>query len=80
MPGFNHKGPTGQGPMTGCKMGRCTSYGANLKKSDNSCTENKNENRTADFPGRGFGSDSKRDGRGRGSTGMGLQNRYRRGI
>lgn len=23
MPGMNHKGPEGQGPMTGRKMGRC---------------------------------------------------------
>lgn len=80
MPGLNHKGPTGQGPMTGRRMGRCTNYGANLKKSDNSLPENKNENLTTDFPGRGFSSDSKRDKRDRGSAGRGLQNRYRRGI
>ncbi len=28
MPGFNQKGPTGQGPMTGRKMGKCTNFGA----------------------------------------------------
>ena len=34
MPGFNQKGPEGQGSMTGRKMGRCTNFGANLKKKD----------------------------------------------
>jgi len=28
MPAFNQKGPEGQGPMTGRKMGRCTNFGA----------------------------------------------------
>ncbi len=32
MPGFNQKGPEGQGPMTGRRMGRCTNYGAALLK------------------------------------------------
>ncbi len=26
MPGFNQKGPDGNGPMTGRKMGKCTGY------------------------------------------------------
>ena len=28
MPGFNHKGPMGQGSMTGKKMGKCASTDA----------------------------------------------------
>lgn len=28
MPGFNQKGPMGEGPMTGRKMGKCTNFGA----------------------------------------------------
>lgn len=31
MPGFNRKGPLGEGPMTGRKMGRCTNFGEKLK-------------------------------------------------
>lgn len=27
MPGFNQKGPMGEGPMTGRKMGKCTNFG-----------------------------------------------------
>ncbi len=26
MPGFDRKGPEGEGPMTGRKMGRCTGH------------------------------------------------------
>lgn len=29
MPGFNQRGPDGQGPMTGRRMGRCTNFGHN---------------------------------------------------
>ena len=28
MSNFNQRGPMGDGPMTGRKMGRCTNYGA----------------------------------------------------
>jgi len=31
MPGLNHTGPAGQGPMTGRRMGRCTRFGTNEK-------------------------------------------------
>ena len=31
MPGLNHKGPMGDGPMTGRKMGKCTNFGAGKK-------------------------------------------------
>ncbi|MFZ5941380.1 MAG: DUF5320 domain-containing protein [Bacteroidota bacterium] len=34
MPGFDRKGPEGQGPMTGRKMGKCTDYGARLGKGE----------------------------------------------
>ncbi len=34
MPGFNRKGPDGQGPMTGRRMGRCTSFGTQSLKED----------------------------------------------
>jgi hypothetical protein len=32
MPGYNKTGPQGQGPLTGRRMGRCTNFGAALKK------------------------------------------------
>ena len=32
MPGFNQKGPMGQGSMSGRKMGKCTNFGANVKQ------------------------------------------------
>ncbi|MDD2963806.1 MAG: DUF5320 domain-containing protein [Bacteroidales bacterium] len=31
MPGFNRRGPAGQGPMSGRRMGRCTQFGNNEK-------------------------------------------------
>ena len=30
MPGFNRKGPMGQGSMTGRRMGKCTDFGAKI--------------------------------------------------
>ncbi len=76
MPGFNQKGPEGQGSMTGRKMGRCTNFGANLKKKASAATENTNENNPENFQGREFGF-----GRGRGGRGFGMrrQNRFRGG-
>ena len=77
MPNFNQTGPMGQGPMTGRRMGRCTNYGANLKKD----TTPGNESHPADdYPtewgrGRGLG----RPARGR-RQGMGRQNRFRSSI
>jgi len=71
MPGFNQKGPMGQGPMTDRGMGRCTNFGANLKNQASEAKENSNENLPENFHGRGFGF-----GRGRG-FGMGRQNRFR---
>jgi hypothetical protein len=70
MPGFDQKGPVGQGPMTGRRMGKCTNYGANQKSQP---TENTSQN---DDLERGFGFG--RRGRGRGfGRGLGLQNRFR---
>ena len=73
MPGLDKKGPMGQGPMTGRRMGRCTNFGSTLKKE----TADNNDDQTNipddDFPG-GFGFGRRRGGRGRG-----WQNRFRGG-
>lgn len=75
MPGFNQRGPAGQGPMTGRRMGRCTNYGANQKSQT---TEEETQNQ--DF-GRGFGFGRRGRGRGRGTNrGFGMQNRFRGGF
>ena len=34
MPALNQRGPMGEGPMTGRKMGRCTNYGTALKNQE----------------------------------------------
>lgn len=90
MPGFNQKGPMGQGPMTGRKMGRCTNFGANLK--DQSIPENETPDVTNpdNLMGRGMGMGRGLGmGRGRGGAGlgrggagrgMGRQNRHRGGF
>lgn len=70
MPGFNRKGPMGQGPMTGRKMGRCTNFGAN-PKSQESVKDNSNEFIPGNFQGRGLGYGRSRGGRG---LGMGWRN------
>jgi len=74
MSGFNQRGPMGNGPMTGRRMGRCTNFGANLKNQVIETKESANDNFPENFPGRGFGF-----GRGRGGRGFGLgrQNRFR---
>jgi len=72
MPGFNQKGPFGEGPMTGRRMGRCTNYGANQKQQTTEESENQrlSENNPAmdlSFErGRGFGFGRNRRGCGRG--------------
>jgi Family of unknown function (DUF5320) len=77
MPGFNQTGPTGQGPMTGRKIGRCTNF-ANTKKNQNTTpTENQGENQPDNFQGRGPGFGWRMGGRGRG---MGRQNRFKGGF
>lgn len=56
MSGLNRRGPMGEGPMTGRKMGRCAP--ANKGKTYNEIIQ---ESQSDFFPGRGFG-----PGRGRG--------------
>lgn len=73
MPGFDKTGPEGEGAMTGRRMGRCTGYGAKLKKSTQS--ENPDGIMENDIR-RGFGFGR----RGRvGGRGFGLRNRFRGG-
>jgi len=73
MPGFDKTGPEGEGPMTGRRLGRCTGYGAKVRKS--SQAENP-EDSQENYGRRGFGFG--RGGRGRG-RGMGFRNRFRGG-
>jgi hypothetical protein len=72
MPGFDQTGPSGQGPMTGRRMGRCTNYGAGKGQESSSPTDGKEENKLNQPMGRGS-----RPGWGRGfrPRGMGRQNR-----
>lgn len=83
MPGFNQKGPMGQGPMTGRKMGRCTNFGVNLKDQnipENETTETTNpDNITGRGLGLGRGRGGAGLGRGGAGRGMGRQNRHRGG-
>ncbi len=65
MSGLNHKGPMGDGPMTGRKMGKCTNFGAG-KKSSAEETESKNTTTTGEGRGMGRGL-----GRCQGGQGMG---------
>lgn len=80
MPVLNHKGPMGQGPMTGRRMGRCTNFGANLEKETPGESKKPVESTNEDtvFPGRNRGFGFGRC-RGRGGCGMGRQNRFRGG-
>jgi hypothetical protein len=84
MPGFNQKGPAGQGPMTGRRMGRCTNYGAGAGKRSAPVAENPGETIPDNIPDntseqeRGFGQGRGHGfGRGRGGSGRGQQNRFR---
>ncbi len=81
MPGFDQKGPTGQGPMTGRRMGRCTNYGAGKTFSETAENENNVKSSLQEAPARGFGfGRGKGFGFGRGMRGMGRQNRFRGGF
>jgi len=66
MPGYNRRGPNGQGPMTGRKMGRCTNFGEKLKNQYNSKIDNVDENKNdmnkdfSDYYGFGIGKGMKR--------------------
>lgn len=73
MPGFNQRGPMGQGPMTGRRMGRCANLDTNPKNQVTESNENANENVPENVQGRGFGFGR---GRGRQGFGMGRQNRF----
>lgn len=68
MPGLNRRGPNGEGPMTGRKMGRCNPD--NKGKTDDEILQNRNETNQGqgNFFGRGLGR-----GKGRGfGKGLGL--------
>lgn len=73
MPGFDRKGPLGDGPMTGCRLGRCTGFGR--KQPKNTQAESQETN-PENFEGRGFGFGRRGRGRGRG---VGFRNRFRGG-
>jgi hypothetical protein len=73
MPAFDKTGPEGEGAMTGRRMGRCTGYGAKVRKStqtENTADSSENNGRR----GVGFG----RGGRGRVRR-IGFRNRFRGG-
>ena len=74
MPGFNQKGPMGQGSRTGRKMGRCTNFGANLKNQTPLENDTSNTSGLRDITGRGYGGSHGRGGR---RLGKGRQNRFR---
>lgn len=76
MPGFNQKGPKGEGPMTGRKLGRCTNFGAGKKSSAEQTEQN------TPMMGGGMGRGQRKGpgqgqglGLGRGRCGMGRRNR-----
>jgi len=67
MPGFDRKGPSGEGPMTGRAMGRCTNKGEIPTDSvDQTSLQGKNANQNGQ---NGLG---QRIGRGLGRMGRGL--------
>lgn len=68
MPNLNHKGPEGDGPMTGQKMGKCTNFGQNMPKKDSgtqTAVRGEGQQNCREGQGRGCG-----NGRGKG-MGMG---------
>ncbi len=78
MPGFNQKGPLGQGSMTGRNMGRCTNFGANIKiQSEEEKKDSTTENLPEKTQGNGLGFERKGGGRGFGNR---RQNRFRTEI
>lgn len=84
MPGLNQKGPDGQGPMTGWKMGKCTNFGEKMKREN---TEDSEGFEAGMGRGRGFGRRGTEGGRGMGRAmargmgrGMGRGNRFRGGF
>lgn len=77
MPGFNQRGPDGQGTMTGRIMGLCTTYGANPKNQNTTPSDKKIEGQSEKIPGKGFGFGH---GRGAKDRSIGFQNRHRGGF
>jgi hypothetical protein len=75
MSRLNKKGPMGQGPLTGRRMGRCTNYGANLKRNEDTSLNPPLEDLPENLP-RGFGFGRRRGSAGRG-PGLRRQNRFR---
>lgn len=73
MPGFDRKGPLGDGPMTGRRLGRCTNFGS---KQPTNTQPGSPETNPEDVGGRGFGFGRRGRGRGRG---RGFRNRFRGG-
>ena len=93
MPGLDQRGPTGEGPMTGWKTGRCTNFGEKIRGRAAREKEDIDTNQGDVFPedlppgGYGFGAGYGRGrglGRGRASRGpgrgLGRQNRFRGGF
>ncbi|HPE34251.1 MAG TPA: DUF5320 domain-containing protein [Bacteroidales bacterium] len=78
MPNLNQRGPLGEGPMTGRRMGRCTNFGASLRNKNVENSGDTADYNPDDFRGRGFGFGF---GRGRGGFGRGFgrMNRFRNG-
>ena len=72
---MNGRGPQGQGPMTGRRMGRCANKGADIKKPADDDSTSQNEKTSGSIPGRGPGTGQGRAGAGRG-RGLGRQNRF----
>ncbi|HKK43122.1 MAG TPA: DUF5320 domain-containing protein [Bacteroidales bacterium] len=76
MPALNQRGPMGEGPMTGRKMGRCTNFRAAFKEKDSNYAGEQHEPDNEDIPGRAYGYGYGRGMRGRG-RGLGRMNRLR---
>ena len=75
MPGFDRRGPNGEGPMTGRQLGRCAGTTVNEQTTNTAETQETNpEDPRFDAPGIGYGRGL---GRGRG-PGMGRRF-FRRG-
>ena len=78
MPQLNQRGPDGQGPMTGRIIGRCTNFGANLKKQSITSSDTQIEDQSENFRGRGAVAERGMGCKGRGK-GLGFQNRHHAG-
>jgi hypothetical protein len=77
MPGLNQKGSTGQGTMTGRRLGHCAGKTASIPESAATAEENSDEKLSEDNSGKGLGL-----GRGKGGKGQGLgrQHRFHGGV